>query len=68
MKTFTCNKFTGHYPVGVAAVVRAQDTLEAAQKLNEALRQQGLPGDANPQDMLEFGGREQVRILADGDY
>ena len=63
---FTCNSFTGHYPVGSAAVVTAETAGEAAEKLNAVLREQGLPGDATANGMKEFD--EGVVILCDGDY
>ena len=70
MKTFTCNSFTGHYPVGAAAVVFAKDAIEAANKLNTELREAGLPGDAEAKDMQVFPSErnEDVRILVDGNY
>ncbi len=70
MRVYTCREFTGHYPVGAAAVVFAGDQGEAARKLNLALRAQGLDGDAKPEAMLEFPTYEgdEVRILVNGDY
>lgn len=70
MKVFTCTNFTGHYPVGVAAVVIAETAEDAAEDLNYKLRERGLPGDATPQSMMEFpaDGRESIRILCDGNY
>jgi hypothetical protein len=70
MKTYTCDKFTGHYPVGSAAIVRANDAVEAADKLNEALREDGLVGDAEIKDMIVFpiGKTDDVRILVNGNY
>jgi hypothetical protein len=69
MKTYTNNKFTGHYPVGTAAVVRANTPEKAAEVLNETLRTLGLDGDAKAEDMEEWPGFGQlVRILADGNY
>jgi len=71
MKVFTCNNFSGHYPVGTAAVVIAETREEAAEDLNHKLKSQhSLPGDAKPEDMIEFPSdcRESVRILCDGNY
>jgi hypothetical protein len=74
---YTNNQFTGHYPVGTAAVVRAPNRTKAAEALNTQLRKQGLPGDAKPEDMKRFlmhaphtYARKdiEVRILGDGDY
>jgi hypothetical protein len=68
MKVYTCNKFTGYWPVGCAAVVWADDEQEAAEKLNLSLQNQGLMGDAKSESMLEFPGLDHVRILNDGNY
>jgi len=68
MKTYTCTTFTGHYPVGVAAVVRALTPRTAASRLNRELIRGGLPGDAKTEDMVELEDDETVRILADGNY
>lgn len=66
---FTCRDFTGHYPVGVAAVVEASDEIEAAVLLNMELRERGLNGDAAPVNMIPFPfPKERVRVIADGDY
>lgn len=69
MKTYTCNKFTGHYPVGSAAVVRADSPESAVEILNATLRDAGLPGDAKMEDLVPFPAKgEMVRILVDGNY
>jgi len=70
MKVFTYTSFTGHYPVGVAAVVIAEDAEEAADNLNFKLKAAGLKGDARPVDMEPFPTdcRESIRILNDGNY
>ena len=70
MKTFTNNNFTGHYPVGTSAVVRAKNAVEAADKLNAALKEVGLKGDAEVKDMIVFpiSNIDDVRILNDGEY
>lgn len=68
MKIYTCTEFTGHYPVGTAAIVRASSPLKAAAKLNLALRLQGLPGDAELHDMVAFPREAKIRILRDGNY
>lgn len=66
MEIYTCNNFTGHYPVGVAAVVSAESPKDAAQKLNKKLVEIGLEGDAKAEDMEIFN--EDVVILCDGNY
>ena len=68
MKTYTNKSFTGHWPVGTAAVVRAINAEEAATILNEELVRLGLPGDATAGDMMPLLRKERVRILCDGDY
>lgn len=70
MNTYTCKKFTGHYPVGSAAVVRHESREEAARLLNDALKREGLPGDAKPEDMIPLAPDPipTVRILNDGNY
>lgn len=73
-RVYTCNKFTGVYPTGVAAVVWASDVSQAAFRLNWELREAGLPGDASPHDMREFAKPSEgslyglCRVLANGDY
>jgi len=70
MTIYTCNQFTGHYPVGAAAIVSANTPKEAADLLNVALIKQGLPGDAEATDMIPFPDHhtEVVRVLVDGSY
>jgi hypothetical protein len=66
---YVCNQFTGHYPVGTAAVVVAESQEHAAQVLNEQLKAQGLPGDANANMMaLVMQKSPQAVILCDGNY
>lgn len=66
---FVCTEFTGHYPVGSAAVVVAWTSEEAAELLNKALRDRGLAGDAKPDDMAEISVfTKRAFILNDGDY
>ena len=74
MITWTCTGFKGYWPIGTAAVVFAPTAETAAEALNIELREQGLPGDANPEDMHRFPpedatpGARVVRILLDGNY
>jgi hypothetical protein len=76
MKVFTCTCFTGHWPVGTAAVVIADNQNDAALLLNGSLIKNGLPGDAEPEDIIELceahivDSRQvgAVRILCNGDY
>jgi len=75
MKIYTNNRFTGFYPVGTAAVVRAESKEDAAELLNVELKACGLPADAKPEDMVLFADWSElvewsdgVRILCVGDY
>jgi hypothetical protein len=66
---YVCNQFTGHYPVGSAAVVVAESQQRAAQILNDQLREQGLIGDATANMMaLVVQKAPQAIILCDGNY
>ena len=67
---FYNTKFTGHYPVGSAALVTGVDTRDdAATKLNIKLVGMGLPGDAKAEDMQVVNPAvDQVIILVDGNY
>ena len=69
MKIFSCKTFTGVWPVGTAALTKADTPEIAAEQLNAVLRELGLPGDAKPEDMIEFPqAAETTRILCDGNY
>ena len=69
MKVWTNNQFEGHWPVGTAAVVRADTAEQAAYLLNEAIAKLGLRATARPEDMLRFPeAAGSVAILRDGDY
>ncbi len=43
MKTFYTNDFTGHYPVGTAAVVIAKDGEDARRKFRAMFKKHNLP-------------------------
>lgn len=69
MNVYTCTTFEGHYPVGSAALVVAENKARAVKLLNEVLRGMGLPGDAKFEDVLQVDmQREQVDVLCDGNY
>lgn len=69
MKIFSCKTFAGVWPVGAAALTKADTPESAAEQLNAVLRERGLPGDAKPEDMIEFPQPgETTRVLCDGDY
>jgi hypothetical protein len=69
MNVYTNNRFTGHWPVGSAAVVVEESAEKAAARLNVDLREAELPGDALPEDMIPlWTGVPFCRILCDGEY
>ena len=68
MKTFTNISFVGHWPVGTAAVVHAEDERQAASLLETALEKAGLPQKIDPAMMVEIPQGECAVILADGNY
>jgi hypothetical protein len=64
MKVYYSNDFSGHYPVGASAVVRAENAEEAQRLLSEALEQDGLKFNGT---LTEFKGKGVV-VLQNGDY
>ncbi len=69
MPIYTNRTFEGFNPVGSSAIVKAASPEEAAEFLNEELKDKGLPGDTEAKDMILFPAKgEGVRILHDGDY
>jgi uncharacterized protein YggL (DUF469 family) len=64
MKVYYSNNFSGHWPTGTSAVVRAENEQEAVRMLDEALQQNGLKFDGT---LTEFRGKGVV-VLQDGDY
>jgi hypothetical protein len=71
MNIYTCTEFTGHYPTGTAAIVVARSRAQAVSKLNAALKEAGLPGDAETKDLVPLIIDDDCpvcRILADGNY
>ena len=66
MKIYTNNKFTGHWPVGTAAVIRAESPEDAALLLAHELKEHGLEQIVKPEDMEPFTGISEtgpLRIL-----
>ena len=62
-------QFTGHYPVGTAAVVVAGDRFQAADMLNTELAMRGLKPDVKSVDMVKVNTeRLSAHILCDGNY
>ena len=69
LTAWTCTNFTGHNPVGTAAVVIAHTAQQASNDLNKELEYRGLPADTKPKDMVRFAlSKRTVKILNDGDY
>lgn len=68
LKVYTCNSFSGHWPVGSAAVVIAESDEEAAKMLEERLSEIGLKQDIDESQMIQASTEKQVIILCDGDY
>lgn len=66
---FVCTGFTGHWPIGTAAVVVALTSEEAADLLNKELIHRGLIGDATPDAMAEISiFTKRAFVLNDGNY
>lgn len=68
MKVFTCTDFPGHWPVGVAAVIIAENEAAADRALRADRKRAGLPIN-DPVTLTEVDTESaQVLILRDGDY
>ena len=73
MKVFYCDEFTGHYPVGTAAIIVAKTIKEAAQQLMIELANRGLEQSIDVEQLTEVkpnqpGATPFALILCDGDY
>lgn len=70
MKVYICINHDGHYPVGVASVVVADNLTEAKALLDAALKEQGLkPYAESAYTLVRLDtDRPQAIILANGDY
>lgn len=71
MKVFTCTNFHGHYPIGTAAVIVADDKAAALTALLQILSEVGLPQTPEDIDCLvlqEVPMSPGVMILCDGNY
>lgn len=69
MKTWTSNTLQGHWPVGTAAVVTAEDIDEAIQLLSSGLKERGLEQTITPEQLVLMPTRRKhVRVLCDGNY
>lgn len=63
---YTNTTFTGHYPVGTAAIVQAPNRKAAAKLLEKELKGSGLEQEILPESMTLFKGG--CVILNNGDY
>lgn len=69
LKIYTCNNFTGHWPVPTAAVVIAENQEDAAGILSIQLNAEGLQQDVYPDQMVElYTDQKRVILLSKGDY
>lgn len=70
MKVWTNNKFTGHYPIGAAAVVVAESAEDAAFYLALEFKKCGLKTEfAKAGDFEELPLKMgHVTVLCDGNY
>lgn len=66
MRVFVSTDFRGHYPVGTAAVIIANDKGEASDLLSKAMHEVGLDSDFTL-DELDLSKPTAI-ILRDGDY
>ena len=68
LKVFTCTGFSGHYPVGTAAVIVAADSLTAKELLLTRLASIGLP-QSYPIQVEELDvTTPSVDVMCDGNY
>ena len=69
MNVYTNITFTGHWPVGTAAVVVANTQEQAAFLLEEELEKIGLKQKIDPKEMERISTyRPKTIILQDGNY
>lgn len=67
MNVYTCTDHDGHWPVGVASVVVANDAVEANWLLAAALTEAGLDSKGFTLKVLDLTHPHAV-ILNDGNY
>ena len=66
---FTNTKCIGHYPVGFAAIIVADNAFQAADLLNKELVEHGLPMSAVAENMIPFDiSKPRALILVNGNY
>ncbi|MEE9386368.1 MAG: hypothetical protein V3V08_23385 [Nannocystaceae bacterium] len=68
MRIYVCTDFTGHYPVGVSAVIVAESEGEAVNVLESELIRIGLE-QSDPVTVVELDTAvSSAHILCDGNY
>lgn len=68
MKVYTIKGFRGHYPVGTAAIVVAENLDRATELINHELDSEGLP-PIHTDELTEVDlSEESVDLLCNGDY
>lgn len=68
MRVFICTDHEGHYPVGVASIVVADDEDHARRLLGAELKQHGLRRE-KPFTLQEVGTADaHALVLLDGNY
>lgn len=68
MKIFSCDDFTGHYPVGTSAIIIAEDEAQAKSLLDEKLLEQNLKLDGTESFKEINLHSAKAIILNNGDY
>lgn len=69
MMTWTCNNFEGHYPVGRALIVTADNIELAIQLVEQELKTHGLPQKIKPEQLIPYPTHHRyVRVLCNGDH
>jgi len=69
LNTWTITGFEGHYPVGTAAVVTAENVEMAIKLLESELSRIGLTQEIKPEQLIPMvTSSRKVRILCDGGY
>lgn len=70
MKIYVCTDHDGHWPVGVASVIVAEDEAQAQALLDAALIEHGLrTSEKYPYTFQELDvSAPHAQVLLDGDY
>ena len=69
MKFYTCTNHDGHWPVGVASVIFADDKRHARRLLDKVLVAHHLrPSKHKPYDLKEVPIEYGAYVLHDGEY